>query len=56
MPGPSDVDGEDETARIAQFAVSAFHSVVEVDIMSHIHAGGFYQCNVVDSFGGSFGQ
>ena len=56
MPGPSDVNGEDETARIAQFAVRAFHGVVEVGIMSHIHAGGFYQRNVVDSFGSSFGQ
>ena len=56
MPGPSDVDGEDETARIAQFAVRAFHGVVEVGIMSHIHAGGFYQRDVVDSFGSSFGQ
>ena len=26
----------------------------EIDVL--LIAGGFYQCNVVDSFGGSFGQ
>ena len=55
MSCPLHIYRKHEITSVRQFAVRFLHSVVEVGLVSHIHAGRLHQSDVIDSLGRSFG-